>query len=64
MFDKLSAIESRYDELMAKLASEEMRSDPAEYRKTTKALSDLEPLVQTYREYKSLESDVSWPTRN
>ena len=46
MFDKLSTVESRYDELMHRLGTSEMQSDPAEYRKAAKALSDMEPLVQ------------------
>src|SRR5687767_8424424 len=59
MFDKLATVESRYDELMTRLGTAEVQSDPAEYRKGAKALSELEPLVQKYREYKTLEQDVA-----
>ena len=59
MFDKLSTVESRYDELMHRLGTSEMQSDPAEYRKAAKALSDMEPLVQKYREYKVVEQDIA-----
>jgi peptide chain release factor 1 len=59
MFDKLSSVESRYDELMYKLGTSEVQSDPAEYRRAAKALSDMEPLVQKYREYKSVEQDIA-----
>src|SRR5204863_6236617 len=31
----------------------------AEYRKAAKALAELEPLVQKYREYKSVEEDLA-----
>ena len=58
MFDKLSTVESRYDELMHRLGTSEVQSDPAEYRKAAKALSDMEPLVQKYREYKAVEQDI------
>ena len=57
MFDKLSTVESRYDELMHRLG--EVQSNPAEYRKAAKALSDMEPLVQKYREYKAVERDIA-----
>jgi peptide chain release factor 1 len=59
MFDKLSTVESRYDELMSRLGTAEVQSDPAEYRKAAKALSDMEPLVQKYREYKAVEQDIT-----
>jgi peptide chain release factor 1 len=58
MFDKLSSVESRYEELTARLGTAEIQSDPAEYRKAAKALSDLEPLVQTFREYKDVQKDI------
>jgi peptide chain release factor 1 len=58
MFDKLTAVESQYEELMVRLGSAEVQSDPAEYRKAAKALSDLEPLVEKYREFKAVQKDV------
>ena len=58
MFDKLSAIEARYDELMHRLGTSELQSDPVEYRKAAKALSDMEPLVQKFREYKGIVRDI------
>src|SRR5688572_15480374 len=59
MFDKLSTVESRYDELMHRLGTSEVQSDPAEYRKAAKALSEMEPLVQKYREYKTVDQDIA-----
>jgi peptide chain release factor 1 len=58
MFDKLSSVESQYEDLMTRLGTAEVQSDPAEYRKAAKALSDLEPLVQKYREYKDVQKDI------
>jgi peptide chain release factor 1 len=58
MFDKLSTVESQYEDLMARLGTTEVQSDPAEYRKAAKQLSDLEPLVQKYREYKVVQKDI------
>jgi peptide chain release factor 1 len=50
MFDKLASVESRYEELLASIGTAEIQSDPAEYRKQTKALSEIEPLVEKFRE--------------
>jgi peptide chain release factor 1 len=58
MFDKLAALESRYEELSAQLGTPEIQSDPAEYRKAARALAEIEPLVQKYREYKQVERDL------
>ena len=58
MFDTLSIVEAQYDELMTRLGTAEVQSDPAEYRKAAKALSELEPLVQKYREYKAVRKDI------
>ena len=58
MFDKLSSVEAQYEELMTRLGTADVQSDPAEYRKAAKALSEIEPLVQNYREYKAVQKDV------
>ena len=59
MFDKLTSVESRYDELMTRLGTVEVQSDPSEYKKAAKALSDIEPLVQKFREFKGVELDIA-----
>jgi peptide chain release factor 1 len=59
MFDKLINVENRYDELMMRLGTSEIQSDPSEYRKSAKALSELEPLVQKFREYKAVQQDLA-----
>jgi peptide chain release factor 1 len=58
MFDKLSTVEAQYEDLMTRLGTAEVQSDQAEYRKAAKQLSDLEPLVQKYREYKVVQKDI------
>ena len=59
MFDKLSSVEERYDELMALVSDAAVQANPNTYRQHTKALSEVQPLVEKYREYKSvlLEAD-------
>ncbi len=62
MFDKLRSVEARYDELMAQLGTTEVQADPSEYRKAAKTLSEIEPLVQKFREYKDVERDIAGAT--
>jgi peptide chain release factor 1 len=59
MFDKLSSVEARYEELTASLGTASVQNDPAEYRKQAKMLSDIEPLVEKYREYKTVASELA-----
>src|SRR4029077_3220923 len=59
MFDKLAAEERRYDELTRLLSTVEVQADPNEMRKHAKALAELEPLVEKYREYKIVASEIA-----
>ena len=59
MFDKLQSVESRYESLMASLATPAVQNDSAEYRKQAKALSEIEPLVEKFREYKGVVSEMA-----
>jgi peptide chain release factor 1 len=59
MFDKLSTVESRYEELMTRVGTAEVQADPGEFKKAAKALSELEPLVAKFREYKSVEENIT-----
>jgi peptide chain release factor 1 len=59
MLDKLAGEEQRYEELMRLLGTSEVQSDPSEFRKHAKALAELEPLVQRFREYKAVVHDLA-----
>src|SRR5215213_766954 len=59
MLDKLAAEEQRYEEVMRLLGTSEVQSDAAAYRKHAKALAEVEPLVQKYREYRTVLADVA-----
>jgi peptide chain release factor 1 len=58
MFDKLNAVEARYGELMALLADPAVQNDAVKYRDNAKALSELEPLVEKYREFKTVDQQT------
>jgi peptide chain release factor 1 len=59
MFDKLASVESRYEELLASIGTTEVQSDSAEYRKQSKALSEIEPLVEKFREFKTVVGEIA-----
>jgi peptide chain release factor 1 len=59
MFDKLQSEEARYEDLTARLGTSEVQSDANEYRKHAKALAELEPLVERFREYKSVAQELA-----
>jgi peptide chain release factor 1 len=59
MFDKLATEEQRYEELMRLLGTTGVQSDPSEYRKHAKALSEVEPLIERFREYKTVVNDIA-----
>lgn len=54
MFDKLQAIEKRYDKLMALISDPAVQADQQEYRLHTKALSEIQPLIEQFRAYKTV----------
>ena len=59
MFDKLSAIEHQYEDLVAMLGSAEVQSDASLYRKHAKTLAEIEPTVQKFREYQVVSHDLA-----
>src|SRR6185436_13444390 len=59
MLNKLIAEEKRYEELTRLLSTNEVQSDQAEYRKHAKALAEVEPLVERFRDYKVIARDVA-----
>src|SRR5688572_27440733 len=59
MFDRLAIIEKQYEELVEKLGSAEIQSDPSEYRKHAKQLAEIEPMVERFREYKAVTRSVA-----
>src|ERR1700757_2201740 len=58
MFERLEQIETKYEELNQALASPDIVSDSQRYQKTAKAHSELQPVVEKYREYKDLTRGI------
>ena len=59
MFDKLTATERQYEELLARLGSVEVQNDQFEYRKQAKTLSEIEPIVTRFREYQIVTRGIA-----
>jgi peptide chain release factor 1 len=58
VFDKLQSVESRYEHLVGRMADPAVQSDPSEYRTVAKSVSEIEPLVDKYREYKTVAAEI------
>src|SRR6187551_1286273 len=54
MLDKLQAVEARYEKLMSLISDPAVQADASAYRTHTKALSDLQETVETYRVYRGV----------
>ena len=59
MFDKLTAVERQYEEISQQLGTADLQGNSTEYRKQTKALADIKPLVDRFREYKTVAADIA-----
>src|SRR5688572_9104208 len=59
MFDKLTTVEAKYEQLMTEMADPAVQADQSKFRTHSKALSEMQPLVEAYRDYKKVDADVS-----
>ena len=58
MIDKLTSVEARYNDLSSKLADPAVQADQSHYRTHAKALAEIEPLVERFREFKSVLAEI------
>ena len=58
MFEKLEAIEKRYEELNKEIADPDLISNQSEWQKAMKEHASLEELVQKFREYKKVKKEM------
>ncbi|MBE7016033.1 MAG: peptide chain release factor 1 [Ruminococcaceae bacterium] len=59
MFDKLEALEERFEVVNQKLSDPDIISDQAEFKKYCKENSDLTPIIEKYREYKTAKETIA-----
>ncbi len=58
MFDKLEAVEKRYQDLEVSLADPDVIGRRAEFQKLSKERADIVELVETFREYKKIIAEL------
>jgi len=59
VLDKLTAIETRFEQLMAEMADPAVQADTAKFRSYSKELSEIQPTVDTFKRYKDIEEQVA-----
>ena len=59
MLDKLTAAESRYEQLMAEMADPAVQADTVKFRTHSKELSEMQPLIEHFREFRNVEADIA-----
>ena len=57
MFQKLEAVEKRFEELTQKISDPEVISNQTQWREFMKEHAELEPIVEKYREYKKVQKE-------
>ena len=58
MFDKLDDLLIRFEEVLNELGEPDVTSNPERFQKLMKEQSDLQPIVDTYKEYKKNKETI------
>ncbi|MGL5357134.1 MAG: PCRF domain-containing protein, partial [Cetobacterium sp.] len=64
MFTKLEEVIVRFDELSEALGSQEILSNPKKMIECNKALNEITPIVEKYKEYKRYKEDLDFIKTN
>ena len=59
MFDKLEQLEQRYRELERDLSDPTLVTDQQRFQKTAKQHRDMEPVIERFREYKTVKQGIA-----
>ena len=59
MLDKLNSVEAKYDELLGLLGDANVQANQSQYRTHAKALAEIEDVVEKFREYKIVVSQIT-----
>jgi peptide chain release factor 1 len=57
--EKLKSMEARYEDLMLMVSDPAIQSDQTAFRTHSKALVELQPVVEGYREWRELDAELS-----
>ena len=59
MLDKLTAAESRYEQLMAEMADPAVQADTVKFRTHSKELAEMQPLIEHFRQDKEVAAQFA-----
>lgn len=59
MFDKLNFLQEKYEDLSLRVSDPELINNQPEWRKTVKEMSEMEPVVLKYKEYKKAKEELA-----
>jgi peptide chain release factor 1 len=59
LFEKLASVEARYDQLSAEMSEPAVQSDSTRFRSHSRALAEIQPLVEQFRAYKDIEAQIA-----
>ena len=59
LFEKLGSVEARYDQLSAEISTSTVQGDSARFRSHSKALSEIQPLVDAFRAYRGVDAQIA-----
>jgi peptide chain release factor 1 len=59
MIDKLQSVERKYEQMAAELQDPAVQADNAKFRAHSKSLSEMQPLVDRFRQYKDVVREIS-----
>jgi peptide chain release factor 1 len=59
MFDKLAAIEAKYEQMTTEMSDPAFQADTAKFRSHSKAVSEMQPLIDAFREYKDVAAQLT-----
>ena len=59
LFEKLASAEARYDQLSAEMSQPAIQADSSKFRGHSKALAEIQPLVEQFRAYKDIDAQIA-----
>ena len=59
MFDKLTSVENKYEQLATEMADPAVQADNAKFRAHSKAVAEMQPLVEAFRQYKAVVAEIT-----
>jgi peptide chain release factor 1 len=59
VFDKLTSVENRYEQMAAEMGDPAVQADNAKFRAHSKAVAEMQPLVEAFRAYKHVITQIT-----